>query len=142
MKIDRQKRIVTIDRKEFIIRARNIGLKWRIIAGVLDRSITTVRDIYFNNRTSKEKKFFFVRDKRIAKLNIIGIHTDLDWEKLKKQYNYMCLCCKKFEPEIRLVRDHIIPLIRGGSNYIENIQPLCYLFNSKKFIKKTDFNSD
>lgn len=70
------------------------------------------------------------RNKRIA-LNG-GFHTNGEWELLKTQYNFTCPACHKIEPEIKLTKDHIISLLRGGSNKIENIQPLCQSCNSKK----------
>jgi 5-methylcytosine-specific restriction endonuclease McrA len=67
----------------------------------------------------------------------LGTHTYGDWELLKKQYNYTCPCCGLSEPFIGqkseyLTEDHIIPLSKGGSDLIENIQPLCLNCNIKK----------
>ena len=64
-----------------------------------------------------------------------GNFTVGEWELLKKQYNYTCPACGRKEPEIKLTPDHIIPLSRGGSNNIENIQPLCINCNCKKYTK-------
>jgi hypothetical protein len=66
---------------------------------------------------------------------IAGSHNKGDWELLKRQYDYTCPCCRCREPEIKLTEDHIIPISRGGSNYIENIQPLCMDCNHSKYTK-------
>ena len=64
-----------------------------------------------------------------------GSFTLQEWEDLKKKCNYTCQICGKKEPEIKLTIDHIIPISRGGINYIKNIQPLCRSCNSIKGIK-------
>ncbi len=73
------------------------------------------------------------RNRRKVRLrNNGGFHSKYEWENLKAQYNWTCPSCKIGEPEIKLTKDHIISILNGGSDNIENIQPLCRSCNSKK----------
>lgn len=64
-----------------------------------------------------------------------GRHSFAEWETAKAQYNWTCNYCGRSEPFVKLTEDHIIPVSRGGSDNIENIQPLCQSCNSKKGAK-------
>lgn len=70
------------------------------------------------------------RNARILKNG--GYHTQGEWDNLKAQHNWTCFHCMKQEPDIILTKDHIISLLKGGSDNIENIQPLCRPCNSRK----------
>lgn len=59
----------------------------------------------------------------------IGSHSFEEWSELKSSYGNVCAFCGSNE---QLTKDHIIPLSKGGSDYIENIQPLCRSCNSRK----------
>lgn len=78
---------------------------------------------------------------RTLRNNAEGGHTPQEWLELKVKYLFMCLCCKRQEPEILLTRDHIIPLTKGGTNDISNIQPLCRVCNSIKHDKAISYLS-
>lgn len=46
--------------------------------------------------------------------------------------NHQCQSCGKKNTEARLNIDHIIPLAKGGSNDLSNLQVLCSPCNQKK----------
>lgn len=95
---------------------------------------------------SKDKKHLrelsrWAGNKRKAlKKGADGYFTLAEWELLKKQYGYKCPVCNEKEPKIKLTIDHIISLSKGGSNFIENIQPLCGSCNSRKCQKAFKIN--
>ncbi len=70
------------------------------------------------------------RDTRRAReLGAEGSHTLKEWLCLVENVDFRCVFCKEKK---KLTRDHIVPLICGGTDYIDNIQPLCQSCNSKK----------
>ena len=71
-----------------------------------------------------------------------GYHTTYEWNLLKRFCDFCCLRCGKKEPDIKLVKDHILPISRGGKNAIWNIQPLCAECNGKKWTKMYSYFGD
>jgi len=69
------------------------------------------------------------RQWRARKVNAIGSHTAAEWELLCERYGHICLACGQRLP---LTEDHVVPLVRGGTDDISNIQPLCRPCNSRK----------
>ena len=77
--------------------------------------------------------------RRALKYASESTHTEEEWLELKALYNFKCLRCGAQEPDIKLTRDHVIPLTQGGSDSIDNVQPLCVRCNSKKNNKHIDY---
>lgn len=59
-----------------------------------------------------------------------------EWLNLCAKYMFKCACCKQ---EKKLTIDHIKPLSKGGSNCIDNIQPLCSKCNGSKGTKEIKY---
>ncbi len=92
---------------------------------------------YIKLHPEKSAQHFNNRRARLEQAS--GSFTSREWKKLCKHYNYTCLCCGKCEPKIKLTVDHVVPLSMGGTNFIENIQPLCQSCNSRKGTTVVDY---
>ncbi len=96
-------------------------------------------NLWIDGRTENKIYKNWLKNKRNKQKRLLNkngsSHTFGEWENLKAQYNWTCPACKKSEPQIKLTEDHIIPLSKGGSDNIENLQPLCQSCNSKKHNK-------
>jgi 5-methylcytosine-specific restriction endonuclease McrA len=74
--------------------------------------------------------------RRAREMNAEGSFTEQEWRDLCAHYGNRCLCCGASGV---MTADHVIPLARGGSNDISNIQPLCRHCNATKHTKATDY---
>ena len=88
--------------------------------------------------THPEMLVQFRHARRSRKASAGQSFTAKEWISLKERYEYTCLNCLQSEPSIILVPDHVVPLFRGGSGIISNIQPLCRRCNSVKHTKILD----
>lgn len=71
--------------------------------------------------------------RRARKANSEGSYSAKEWDDLCRSYLGACVYCG-VQPE-KLTADHIVPLSKGGSNFIENIVPACKSCNSSKHNK-------
>lgn len=85
----------------------------------------------------KYREYFHRRRARIAQNG--GTYTAQQWQELKAKYNSACLACGRTEPTIKLTVDHVLPIVKGGTNDISNIQPLCFSCNDSKGVKHIDY---
>lgn len=93
------------------------------------------------NKRNNRSRFRSYEHKRRALLNAApGQFTKEEFDQLCSKYNHRCLRCGL---EKQLVPDHVIPLSKGGTNFITNIQPLCSKCNaSKNRHHSTDYRKD
>ncbi len=84
-------------------------------------------------------KYGFAQTRRSRLMNSEGSFTSKEFNEKLKLYDSCPMCKRKWDqiPKAKNLKtvieaDHIIPLYENGTNYIENIQPLCYSCNSKK----------
>jgi uncharacterized protein YdaU (DUF1376 family) len=70
------------------------------------------------------------RSERLAEARQKGRHTPDEWKSLLDFCGNACVRCGANRVEI--VKDHIQPIYQGGSDAIDNLQPLCVRCNSSK----------
>ena len=84
-------------------------------------------------------KYKAYRHKRRAiKTQAGGYFTPEEWFTLCFAVGFKCLRCGKTRP---LEADHVVPVIKGGTSWLHNIQPLCEECNLKKHTKCTDYRT-
>jgi hypothetical protein len=76
---------------------------------------------------------------RTKKTKAGGSYTAAEWKALCKQYNNHCCYpgCKRTD----LHADHVVPVSRGGTSDISNMQPLCSRHNTSKGDGATDYRT-
>lgn len=77
-----------------------------------------------------------VHQRRLRVLAAGPAYSPEEWQALCDFYDNRCICCGK---KVKLTVDHVIPLSKGGSNMIDNIQPLCQTCNKTKHAKIIDY---
>lgn len=97
--------------------------------------------IYYREyRIANPDKEVSKRHTRRARIKALaGRFNQSEWRNLCKFYQDTCLCCGANDKP--LTPDHVIPLACGGSNRIDNIQPLCLSCNLKKGTKTIDYRT-
>jgi len=88
-----------------------------------------------------EKIAFDNRRRRLRERANGGTHSYGEWQLLKYYMGNICLCCYRQEPEIKLTEDHVVPVSKGGSDNLDNIQPLCNDCNMRKATKTLDYRT-
>lgn len=73
---------------------------------------------------------------RARKAGSCGSFTLAEWKDLVAKFGGVCVGCLQTLP---LTVDHVRPLSKGGTSFIENIQPLCLSCNSRKRDQEIDY---
>lgn len=80
---------------------------------------------------------------------VVGSHTEREWLELLAQWNWLCFYCAEpikrgsSDPDHEATKDHMVPISRGGVDYIANIAPACLHCNQLKGNKTTEeFKAD
>lgn len=72
------------------------------------------------------------RVKRVRKANSHGSHTIGDFYKVCEEFEWECSYCGCELNKRSATEDHVIPLVKGGTDLIKNIVPACRSCNSSK----------
>jgi 5-methylcytosine-specific restriction endonuclease McrA len=78
-----------------------------------------------------------IRSARLREARKKGTHSKSEWYALLMEANGICPRCKNEVSHFD--KDHVMPIYKGGSDSIQNIQPLCAKCNAEKGPEEIDF---
>ncbi len=113
-------------------RRPEVRAKWRKETGNAQR-----RGRYKNDPEFRKRIDSINRQREHAR-RAPGSFTQGQWTKLCSLAKGKCLACRK---RVKLTVDHIVPVSKGGTSEITNIQPLCEHCNKSKGTKSKDYRS-
>ncbi|GIW67915.1 MAG: hypothetical protein KatS3mg096_783 [Candidatus Parcubacteria bacterium] len=116
--------------KEFQEKRKKIWLKWKEknYEKIRQRNrIATAKYRKTEKGKQAQKRYKYLRRNPNA-----GKIDFKKWKEKIKELNYRCQRCGKKMKINEITIDHIVPLSKGGTNLIENLQPLCRSCNCKK----------
>lgn len=93
------------------------------------------KEYYQNNKEYYKRKRL---ERRARKANAEGTHTKDEVEQVRVVQGNLCVYCGVSLVHAGTHEDHYMPLSKGGSDYIENIQLLCPSCNLSKGPKHPD----
>ena len=71
-------------------------------------------------------------NKKAKRLGAKGSHTLEQWLSKVAFFGWRCVYCKKELTQETLTKEHMLPLVRGGSNWVANLAPACQHCNATK----------
>jgi len=80
-------------------------------------------------KKNRKKLCHYSKIRSYREKGAVGSHSEEEWDNLVINFRGKCAYCNKNKGN---TRDHVIPISKGGSNYIENILPACTSCNSSK----------
>lgn len=101
-----------------------------------DKVNATKRKTYQNDPTNSRA---CANRRRSLERSMAGRHTHKEWLALLEMYGYRCARC--YSPN-NLQLDHIVPVSKGGTDFISNIVPLCIKCNGWKQDRHINYRFD
>ncbi len=80
-----------------------------------------------------------IRAIRLQAARSKGQHTEAEWTSLVERLDSRCAMCGDYGASVKLQKDHVVPIYQGGSDGIDNLQPLCEGCNAAKGPESTNW---
>ena len=98
-----------------------------------------------NYQRKRNAKNSLNRRERLRIAREKGTHIEIEWLEMVAFFDNRCVCCGIHKAQLAgnsLTKDHIVPICRGGSDSIRNLQPVCKNCNSSFSSDLYDYRID